>query len=110
MFTHPKLKVYEKAVIFAAAAEEFSAPWGKRQAKATDCCQVDKVSDKVSDKGRPKALSKCASALVNKDKLIAGHERTHKTGPGTALVILGTSRLPIHIGSYVLKCAQQFVA
>ena len=40
MFTHHKLKVYEKAVVFAAAAEEFSAPWGKRHAIVEHFCRA----------------------------------------------------------------------
>jgi hypothetical protein len=32
MFTHPKLKVYDKALVFAAWAEERSASWGRHPA------------------------------------------------------------------------------
>jgi hypothetical protein len=32
MFTHPKLKAYDKALVFAASAEELSASWGRHQA------------------------------------------------------------------------------
>ena len=32
MFTHPKLRVYEKALTFGACAEKLSASWGRRHA------------------------------------------------------------------------------
>jgi len=32
MFTHHKLKVYDKALVFAASPEELSASWGRHQA------------------------------------------------------------------------------
>jgi hypothetical protein len=32
IFTHPTLKVYDKALVFVASAEELSASWGSHQA------------------------------------------------------------------------------
>jgi hypothetical protein len=62
MFTHPKLKVYAKALVFAASAEELSVSYREVDKTVTsallisyegtpELARFDKVCDKVCDHG-----------------------------------------------------------